>query len=79
MLKKEEKKLCADRLVEMIEDDLKDFGYGDLIEIFRTSETFEQLYNFKTRLWSRGPDYILGRFAEEKGVKIEFLEEDWYV
>ncbi len=73
MLKKEEKKLCADRLVEMIEEDLKDFGYEGLIENFRTSETFEQLYNYKTRLWSRGPDYIVGLFAREKNLKITFL------
>ena len=73
MLKKEEKKLCADRLVEMIEEDLKDFGYGDLIESFRNSKTFEQLYNFKTMLCSRGPDYIVGLFAKERDVKIVFF------
>ena len=73
MLKKEEKKLCADRLVEMIDEDLKDFGYEYLIESFRNSKTFEQLYNFKTMLWSRGPDYIIGIFAKEKDIKIIFF------
>lgn len=76
MLKKEEKILCADRLVSMIEEDLRDYGYKDLIDIFEKSKTYALLYDFRTRLWAEGPDYILGKFAEEKDIKIDFLEED---
>lgn len=69
-------KLCADYLVNMIEEDLRDDGYEGLIDIFKKSKTYSLLYDFRTGLWEKGPDYIVGVFAKEKGIKIDFLEED---
>ena len=68
------KKICADYLVNMIEEDLRDDGYEDLIDIFKKSKTYSLLYDFRTGLWEKGPDYIAGEFAKEKGLKLTYLE-----
>lgn len=73
MLKKE-KKLCADKLVSMISEDLRDAGYEDLINTFKQSKTYSLLYDFRTGLWEKGPDYIVGEFAKEKVLKLTYLE-----
>lgn len=67
-------KICADYLVNMIEEDLRDDGYEDLIDIFKKSKTYSLLYDFRTGLWEKGPDYIAGEFAKEKGLKLTYLE-----
>ena len=71
MLKKE-KKLCADRLVSMISEDLRDAGYEDLIGMFKRSKTYALLYDFRTGLWEKGPDYIVCAFAKEKGLNLKY-------
>lgn len=70
----EDKKLCADRLVRMILDDLMRNNRKDLTDSFKTSDTVKLLYDFKTELWKEGPDYILERYADEKEIYIDFLE-----
>lgn len=67
-------KLCADCLVNMIEEDLIANGYSDLIDIFKMSKTYNLLYDFRTGLWEKGPDYIADVFAKEKGLKLTYLE-----
>lgn len=72
----EDKRLCADRLMNMIITDFKRNLREDLIESFKNSETVSKLYDYQTRLWAEGPDYILGIFEDEKGIKIDFFEEE---
>ena len=72
----EDKKLCADRLVRMILDDLMRNNRKDLIDSFKTSDTVKLLYDFKTELWKERPNYILERYADEKEIYIDFLEEE---
>ena len=72
MITEKDKKLCADNLVSMIEEDLIDNGYNDFIDMFKKSNTYALLYDFRTGLWEKGPDNIVGMFAKEKGLKLKY-------
>lgn len=73
------KAYCAHNLVVMVIETLHsiypNISNEKLLSEFSQSKTYSLLYDFKTRLWAEGPDYILGLYAEEKGVKLKYLDD----
>lgn len=71
------KEYCMHNLVSMIVEILAEEHSSTPINQhlidFSQSKTYAKLYDYKTRLWAEGPDYILGLYAEEKNIRISFL------
>lgn len=78
-VKKDSKAYCAHNLVVMVINTLHsiypNISNEELLSEFSQSKTYSLLYDFKTRLWAEGPDYILGLYAKEKGVRLKVLED----
>lgn len=78
-VRKASKAYCAHNLVVMVINTLHtlypDISNESLLSEFSQSKTYSLLYDFNTRLWAEGPDYILGLYAQEKGIKLEILED----
>lgn len=77
---KEGKEYCMHNLVSMVIGKLcliyPQLSADELLFTFSKSKTYRKLFNPETRLWAEGPDYILGLYAEEKGVKLKYLEDN---
>lgn len=74
-----QKQYCMHNLVVMCIETLLKYtnkSEYELISEFSSSQTFEKLYDSKTRLWAEGPDYILSLYGKEKNLDFSFLEED---
>ena len=74
-----EKELCANRLIAMLIDTLHSIKpmqpKESLLEDFISSKTYSKLFDFETKLWTEGPDYILCLYAEEKGIKLNIFDD----
>ena len=58
----DQKVFCANNLVGMIVSGLMEMNpkesQPEIMSRFCKSETYKQLYDFKTELWKEGPDYL---------------------
>lgn len=74
-----EKELCAKRLISMIIDTLHNISpeltRDSLLEEFINSKTYSKLFDFETKLWTEGPDYILCLYAEEKEIELNIFDD----
>lgn len=74
-----EKELCAKRLISMIIDTLHNIipehSKDSLLEDFINSKTHSMLFDFETKLWTEGPDYILCLYAEEKEIILNIFDD----
>lgn len=68
------KEYCAYNLVTMVIESLCELfpsaSRNQLLTTFSQSKTYSLLYDFETRLWAEGPDYILEMYAKETGFDI---------
>ena len=66
----DQKLYCANNLVAMIvSEQMEEHPEKTQQEImvrFCKSETYQQLYNFKTGLWKEGPDYLVSMWEDEE-------------
>ena len=67
---KGQKLYCANNLVAMVIqnllDDAPDVPQEEMFKQFGSSQTYRQLYDFKTELWKEGPDYLIWLFQQER-------------
>lgn len=71
------KEFCMHNLVSMATEIMTQntsISAVSFLEEFSKSKTYAKLYDPKTRLWAEGPNYILGLYAEEKGLNFSFLD-----
>ena len=71
------KEFCMHNLVSMATEIMTqntNISAVSFLEEFSKSKTYAKLYDPKTRLWAEGPNYILGLYAEEKGLNFSFLD-----
>lgn len=64
----EQKEVCAILVMRtMLEDYCKHTGKNFERELlkFTRSRTYESLFDFETRLWAEGPDYIADIYQDE--------------